>query len=1046
MKYKMLLLFCFISISIFSQSVEDTPDVRHWLDTMFKHIDKTKVPHGILRDYAFELADLDIYNGKELNSINYVDRIAFENLLRTIRSGSLGANLFDVKEILANQYALGGKGKGVVGVVLYQYSYIRADALTSNLIRYENGQVLDNVINNIWQNPYASNYTLGFSPQDSILLGSVIHYSFPVNLWLSNITPSSIEFDADDGKGYVSVSVGGNLSVSYGSSGVKHLKIRIKLQDGTSLQSHSLTKVLTDEVLTRSLKVWVSPDRQEDIQSAKSYNGIITHGKLCYLYSTKSQAKITRPLIVVEGFDPLEFIPQDQEPYQGDRNYGTTHLGSFIDELSSKNSNIYNRLREEYDIIYVDLLDSKQYIQANAKLLETVIETINKEKEKNGSKEKNVILAQSMGGLIAKYALRVMENEGRIHDTSLLICHDTPHQGAHIPLGVLYGAHAMLDFYYNKSIIGKAANLGSVISQISPVLYCNAAKQMLINYVDPKGNLDNSIHNAWQSELSQMGYPQGDNGYKMRMVSISNGQTSVVKTNTPYLYADGNISLTKLTELLSEIYFFRPLSGIALGIVAQDWQTFVLGILPGSNTISAHVEISPGYNTSQICNIYLRYVKKFLWTAKVQRTIYSYKKNWPSSMINYDLMPGSYYAYSGMSDLTIGLGKVPTLAQLFARYKLDVNAVEKTMFIPTVSSLDIGEGKVTLTQSDYEKEYLMDLPPEAPKHTPFDAFYITNGSTRHISFNHDMLTWIIEQMSVLIDGPEIGVTGSKYSIRNNTDNYSVIWNSSDESIAIIDNSGVLNVRRHGFVVLTATCVKGNMKNRFYKYIMAGFPPFTLEWSINSDYRISAKCIEPMAQKFLRYMSYEWAQKERNSSTGALSWTKSTDSVYKIAPSTQSSKRTIYMRPVNENGSKGEPVFISLDTTTPYQLSPSNSMVILSPYRGVSDAYIEFSPNPLYAAKNDLNSEQLAISHVQTFPLHTWEKSHIIRFNNPQIGQKIYIKDLYDLERLKQWYHSENQINGSSGRTTITIRIALMNKFNNMVLTTPVFIRFLKSRL
>lgn len=100
----MLLLFCFISISIFSQSVEDTPDVRHWLDTMFKHIDKTKVPHGILRDYAFELADLDIYNGKELNSINYVDRIAFENLLRTIRSGSLGANLFDVKEILANQY------------------------------------------------------------------------------------------------------------------------------------------------------------------------------------------------------------------------------------------------------------------------------------------------------------------------------------------------------------------------------------------------------------------------------------------------------------------------------------------------------------------------------------------------------------------------------------------------------------------------------------------------------------------------------------------------------------------------------------------------------------------------------------------------------------------------------------------------------------------------------------------------------------------------------------------------------------------------------
>ena len=49
------------------------------------------------------------------------------------------------------------------------------------------------------------------------------------------------------------------------------------------------------------------------------------------------------------------------------------------------------------------------------------------------------------------------------------------------------------------------------------------------------------------------------------------------------------------------------------------------------------------------------------------------------------------------------------------------------MFIPTVSSLDIGEGKVELTQSDYEKKYLMIFPPASPKHTPFDAFYITDG-------------------------------------------------------------------------------------------------------------------------------------------------------------------------------------------------------------------------------------------------------------------------------------------------------------------------------
>ena len=51
---------CLGSFPIWAQSVEDNPEVRSWLDKMFQHLDKTKVPHGLLRDYAFELADLDI--------------------------------------------------------------------------------------------------------------------------------------------------------------------------------------------------------------------------------------------------------------------------------------------------------------------------------------------------------------------------------------------------------------------------------------------------------------------------------------------------------------------------------------------------------------------------------------------------------------------------------------------------------------------------------------------------------------------------------------------------------------------------------------------------------------------------------------------------------------------------------------------------------------------------------------------------------------------------------------------------------------------------
>ena len=156
MKNIIFLLCCIFYMSALGQShfVEDTPEVRNWLDNMFQHLDKSKIPHGLLRDYAFELADLDIYNGKELNDSNYVDRVAFENLLCTVRSSSVGAKPFNAEEVLATQHSLSGRGKGIIGVVLYQYSYIREDALSSHLIRYENEQVFDNEVNGVWQNRY----------------------------------------------------------------------------------------------------------------------------------------------------------------------------------------------------------------------------------------------------------------------------------------------------------------------------------------------------------------------------------------------------------------------------------------------------------------------------------------------------------------------------------------------------------------------------------------------------------------------------------------------------------------------------------------------------------------------------------------------------------------------------------------------------------------------------------------------------------------------------------------------------------------------------
>ena len=94
------------------------------------------------------------------------------------------------------------------------------------------------------------------------------------------------------------------------------------------------------------------------------------------------------------------------------------------------------------------------------------------------------------------------------------------------------------------------------------------------------------------------------------------------------------------------------------------------------------------------------------------------------------------------------------------------------------------------------------------------------------------LRWLMEQMKVKIDGPNVATNGSKYVIRNNTQNYAINWNSSDESVATIDNTGTLTMKKHGIITITANCVINNITTKFHKEVMVGFPPFVLEWSID----------------------------------------------------------------------------------------------------------------------------------------------------------------------------------------------------------------------
>src|SRR5690606_15819628 len=162
-----------------------------------------------------------------------------------------------------------------------------------------------------------------------------------------------------------------------------------------------------------------------EVITGASYQGGTATGDVTIEYAGTDQV-LDKPLIVIEGFDHLNMFNYNDLVIlnlQGPQSFNIP-----ISSIFTLNQAIED---EGYDLVFVNYRNSRDYIQRNAYMVEAVIEWVNT--NKTGS-EKNVVLGMSMGGLVARYALRHMETTSRTHDTKLYISHDAPHQGANVPI------------------------------------------------------------------------------------------------------------------------------------------------------------------------------------------------------------------------------------------------------------------------------------------------------------------------------------------------------------------------------------------------------------------------------------------------------------------------------------------------------------------------------------------------------------------------------------------------------------------------------------
>lgn len=969
---------CFCSSAMAQTSIAENSIVRSALDDMFEDLDKSRVPTGYLLDYAVDIIDLSCYDGKELVDSNVVNRTVFLDVVRSIKSASVNSSASSVipGSAMNYTYPLVAGGEIDVSVAAFKYNYIVANALTDGLIEYDESseKVSDAWKDGEWQNPYGEANLLAFSPVSNLAKTRTVTYRFPSVLLYKNVGITEMYFDAGDGNGYRSINPGSTINATYSDYGNKYLKLKVKISSGEVLEAHSVVGVI--DAYTAPMEGGSIPSCSSET-CTETWNGINVEAKVTYY--VRDGSSLRRPFIVVEGFDPWELtvLKDGKADSLGFTNHNDMARDFYKDS-------VVVGLSDVYDLVYIDWFNSTEDIRANAKLFRQILQKINQRKADAGSSEKNVVLGQSMGGLVARYALRTMELEGIEHETATYISHDTPHKGANVPLGALYFAWQALHMAYGYTTFGDLVLEGKVSDTetlVYNVLHSQAAKQMLINYVDIYGNLDNTVHNEWMSELDQLDFPEGDEGSTIQNFSIVNGRAFDVAQSLVFdgrlLHIDGFIKSSIITDICAPLLSFFTLfvSDFFFDYMNLSCISNAISFL-GSSKIDIHANVYPlRYLNSghPISELKASYTKTYLWMVPVTYTLFSATQKAPyTSGVYYDELPGSFYPleeiFKGAFDDYAGIGpyisRYKSKDNILGEYSFEVGITDKFMFIPTASALAI-KGNTT---SDFVRDYYSDFP-EPEEETYFDAYYLCSESKYHIFLDRSILGWIVSCLEGEVDGPEyVGKEPAQYSLVGS--DQVVSWSTSNGAIATIDNTGTLTPQGTGNVRVIAESVSGGALYRKTMDVMVDYAPrivMDYSYSASGGFEFTVSCVDADEQQRLDsavgdgLLKYEWSILNSEADMNTVT---TNSNVLDFVPET-GDKVTIAVRLVDREDNKGAIISSTVDCQA--IMVPNYEYVIVNSDRDMyfikSDNTYDagyLSENFTVALRDDIQSNELPV--------------------------------------------------------------------------------------
>jgi hypothetical protein len=515
----------FISLNLFAQE-----DIKPVVTEKYKPFDKQKfnalfsglntklITTNLLVDKVIQYVPFEKYNGTDTSKV--ITYSTWKFLYSQVRGSqmetykqklpAMDSILYDysLKSKLVKQFYMENEIRNVkeninneefipISVIDINYNEMRKDAFDKELLVIEGEKIKEGFLKSE-ESPYLIKKLYAATAlTNSLYNGEKVTFLFDENFYYTNkeLANASYEIDFDDGLGFRKMQWGKNINVSYSTTGEKHIVLKKTENTNNSnlravANNNSLTSTFVLNVAALSIPAptfTIAPNVLNfAIPASYPHGGVNVQGT-AYVYTSDGSQNIRNPIIISDGFDPLNERGRDGL-------YTMINQQNFIECLRANG----------YDLIILDFGDGGTYIEKNAYLLKGLIENINNRKT---TSNKLIVVGTSMAGLVSRYALAYMETNGIDHDTRLYVSFDSPEKGANIPLGI----QKWVKFF--SSMSGELSNL------YNNMLCCPAARQMLVYHSEYSPDPTNNLYRIqFLQNLNNLGYPTN-----LRKIAIANG-------------------------------------------------------------------------------------------------------------------------------------------------------------------------------------------------------------------------------------------------------------------------------------------------------------------------------------------------------------------------------------------------------------------------------------------------------------------------------------------------------------------------------------------